>query len=66
MKKTCKGCRALSHRNTCLLGYKVAKHEHPTLPIKETAPAEECPKPMTSSKYIKLKYPDLLGGMDVE
>ena len=48
------------------MGYKVAKHEHPTLPIKETAPAEECPKPMTSSKYIKLKYPDLLGGMDVE
>lgn len=55
MKRTCKGCRAVTESNGhmhCLLGYKTktqTEYEGFAVSIK---PTEECPKPTTIDLFV--------------
>lgn len=57
MKKTCRGCKALE-KNTkyycCAYGFKIETIcISESLGLVETKPLEECPKPKTTSEYVK-------------
>jgi len=54
-KRTCWGCKALRHLQDmgCSLGYNNKGRYDSTLHVYEYAPQEECPKPMTYSKFIE-------------
>lgn len=55
MKRTCKGGKAISLQyGFCYLGYNT-KIKYKLGFISEVIPLEECPKPMTNSKYVKLE-----------
>ena len=57
MKRTCFGCRSLDwngHQKNCALGYKQGTNWHPKSLWSEPVPAEDCPKPLTYTKFFEL------------
>lgn len=54
MKQTCYGCRAFDSFG-CNLGYKNERVYNTKRRLYEVRPLEDCPKPITYDKWLKLK-----------
>jgi len=56
MKKSCNNCKAFDEMNKiCQLGYNIEITKRYQMFAIQWSPVENCPKPLTISKYVKLK-----------
>ena len=54
MKRTCYGCKAFD-ADWCNLGYKTERVYNSKRRLYEVRPLENCPKPLTYDRWLKLK-----------